>query len=124
MTTVTKAILSLMAVVVLLAAAQTGFGQNITTGTLTGLVMDAQKGVLPGATVVAVHVPTGTAYEAVTQGDGRFTMMAVRVGGPYTVKASMAGFKTQEQTEISVGLGESLIVELTLATETLQETVN
>ena len=91
----------------LLVVAQPGFAQNVTNGTLSGVVTDAQKGVLPGATVTAVHVPTGTTYEAITQADGHFTMLAVRVGGPYTVKATMTGFKTQEQAGIMVQLGES-----------------
>ncbi len=98
--------------------------QNITTGTLTGVVMDAQKGVLPGATVTAVHMPTGTTYEAVTQADGRFSMLAVRVGGPYSVTASMPGFKTQDQKDITVGLGETRGVEFTLQLESVTETVN
>src|SRR5512135_1376371 len=104
-------------------AAQPSVAQTVTTGTLTGVVVDAQKGVLPGATVTAVHTPTGTTYEAITQGDGHFTMLAVRVGGPYTVKASMAGFRTQEQTNVSVSLGESREVEFTLPLEAVTETV-
>jgi hypothetical protein len=101
----------------------TAAAQTITTGTLTGVVMDAQKAVLPGATVVAVHVPTGTTYEAVTQADGRFTMLAVRVGGPYTITASITGFRTQEQKNVMVSLGESRNVEFTLQLQAVQETV-
>jgi hypothetical protein len=112
-----------LAALLLAAWAQPGYGQNLTSGTLTGVVTDAQKGVLPGATVTAVHTPTGTTYEAVTQADGHFTMLAVRVGGPYTVKVSMAGFKPQEQTAIQVGLGESRDVAFTLALEAVTETV-
>ena len=98
--------------------------QNITTGTLTGTVMDAQKAMLPGATVVATHVPTGTTYEAVTQADGRFTMLSVRAGGPYTVNATIAGFKKQEQTGVQVALGESRSIDFMLPLESMQETVN
>ena len=46
--------------------------QTVTTGNITGTVTDAQGGVLPGATVVATHTDTGTNYEAVTGGDGRY----------------------------------------------------
>lgn len=113
-----------IAVLCAVVGATPAMAQNITTGTLTGTVMDAQQGVLPGAAVVAVHQPTGTTYEAVTQADGRFTMLAVRVGGPYTVTAEMAGFKKQEQTGVEVGLGESRAVAFTLQLETVQETVN
>ena len=56
--------------------------QGVTTGSMTGLVHDAQGGVVPGVTVTAVHVPSGTSYEAVTQADGRFNIPNMRVGGP------------------------------------------
>jgi len=104
-------------------AAQPSGAQTITTGTLTGVVVDAQKGVLPGATVTAVHTPTGTIYEVVTQADGRFTMLAVRVGGPYTVTATMSGFKAEKVEGINVGLGESREVPFTLQIQAVQETV-
>jgi len=125
MNTLSKNVLCLAAAtLVLLAGAQTGFGQNLTTGTLTGVVVDAQKGVLPGAVVTAIHVPTGTVYEAITQIDGHFTMLSVRVGGPYTVKTTMSGFRIGEQTGVMVGLGETRLVDFTLALATVTETVN
>ena len=40
-------------------------------------------------------MPSGTTYEAVTREDGRFTIPGVRVGGPYTVTAELAGFQPQ-----------------------------
>jgi hypothetical protein len=125
MKTLFKSVLCLAtAVVVLFAGVRAGFGQNATTGTITGVVMDAQKGVLPGATVVATHVPTGTVYEAITQADGHFTMNAVRVGGPYTIKATMSGFKDAEQKDITVSLGEARTVDFTVGLASVTETVN
>jgi hypothetical protein len=118
-----RTVLAFAAVCALMCGAPAAFAQNVTTGTLVGVVMDAQKAVLPGATVVAVHVPTGTTYETVTQADGRFTMAAVRVGGPYKVTATMAGFKTKEEAGIEVALGESRAVEFVLALQTVQESV-
>ena len=64
----------------------------MTTGAISGVVKDAQGAVIPGATVLAVHQPSGSTYEAVTQADGRFVMPGMRVGGPYTVTASLTGF--------------------------------
>jgi hypothetical protein len=125
MTNPTKTMLCIAAAVVMaLAVAQPGVGQTVTTGTLTGIVTDAQKGVLPGATVTAVHTPTGTTYEAITQADGHFTMLSVRVGGPYTLKATMSGFKTEEKTDVVVALGETRQVDFTLPLATVTETVN
>ena len=61
--------------------------QGVTTGAISGVVKDAQGAVIPGATVIAVHEPSGSTYEAVTQADGRFVIPGMRVGGPYTITA-------------------------------------
>src|SRR5215510_15171386 len=68
--------------------------QTVTTGNITGVVTDAQGGVLPGAVVTATHADTGTSYEAVTGGDGHYSMLNVRVGA-YAIVATMSGFKDQ-----------------------------
>ena len=96
MRSVEKALLPLVMALVLLAAVQPGYGQTVTTGSMPGVVADAQQGVLPGATVVAVHTPTGTSYETVTGADGHYSFLNVRVGGPYTVTVTMAGFRQQQ----------------------------
>ena len=103
--------------------AQPGYGQNVTTGTLTGVVYDQQGGVVPGATVAAVHTPTGTAYEGVTQTDGRFSVLNVRVGGPYSMTITLPGFRTATRNDITVGLGDSTEVPVTLQLDTVTETV-
>ena len=93
----TKAVLSLVAVLcVQLLGGVRADAQAITTGSLTGVVSDAQGGVLPGATVTALHTATGTSYEAITDGQGRFTLLNVRVGG-YDVKVVMPSFKDETQ---------------------------
>src|SRR3954469_136001 len=105
MTLRTKAVWSLaVALCLALLCAQSATAQTVTTGNLTGTVTDAQGGVLPGATVTAVHTDTGTNYEAVTSADGRYTILNVRVGS-YTVSVTMNGFKEQRQTKLAVELG-------------------
>ena len=96
--------------------------QTITTGSLAGVVVDAQGGVLPGATVQAVHTPTGTKYEGVTDEQGRYNILNVRVG-PYDVMVSMAGFRQETQQNIDVKLGEQKAVDFKLQLETVTETV-
>jgi hypothetical protein len=118
-----RAVLAFAVACAMLCGAQSAFAQNATTGDLLGVVMDAQKAVLPGASVVAVHVPTGTTYETTTQADGHFALLQVRVGGPYKVTASMSGFKTEEQSGIQVALGESRNVEFVLPLQSVQESV-
>ncbi|MBI2835767.1 MAG: carboxypeptidase regulatory-like domain-containing protein, partial [Acidobacteria bacterium] len=69
-----------IALLLCIAGAQRGAAQTVTTGGLTGTVVDQQGGVLPGATIAAVHGPTGTTYDSATETDGRFTIPNMRVG--------------------------------------------
>ena len=86
---------------VLLWPAGRADAQGVTTGAISGVVKDAQGAVIPGATVLAVHQPSGSTYEAVTQADGRFVMPGMRVGGPYTITASLPGFTSEAKNNIS-----------------------
>ena len=119
-----KAVWSLSAVVacLLMLSPATAVAQGTTTGSLTGVVTDAQGGVLPGAAVLATHTPTGTTYDGVTDGQGRFNILNVRVG-PYNVTVSMGGFKPETQLDIDVRLGETKTVDFRLQLETVAETV-
>ena len=45
--------------------------QGVTTGAITGVVVDESGAVVPGATVVALHGPTGTEQTTVSGSDGR-----------------------------------------------------
>ncbi|MCL4806794.1 MAG: carboxypeptidase regulatory-like domain-containing protein [Thermoanaerobaculia bacterium] len=95
-----------------------------TTGRLIGSVaMKSDQSSLPGATVEAVHVPTGTRYTALTQANGRYSILNVRVGGPYTISAQISGFRTQTQKDIMVGLGETRQVNFGMELESVTEAV-
>ncbi|GAB2981914.1 TonB-dependent receptor [Mucilaginibacter puniceus] len=86
---------------------------QVTTGSLTGTVNDS-KGGLPGATVVATHVPSGTVYTTVTRATGQFTLPNMRVGGPYTVKISFIGYNDQTFNDLNVTLGTPVSLDVTL----------
>ena len=108
---------------VLLGWVHPASGQNVTTGTITGVVSDEQGGVLPGATVTAVHEPTGTNYEAVTQGDGRFSLVNVRVGGPYQLVVALPGFRSETLNAVTVTLGETTELPVKLLLQSVTEVV-
>src|SRR5262245_44987144 len=88
--------------------------QGVTTAGVTGVVKDAQGGVIPGASVTAVHQPSGTTYEAVTQGDGRYTIPGMRVGGPYKISAALSGFSTEVKENVTLSLGVAQDLEFSL----------
>jgi hypothetical protein len=108
---------------VLLWPAGRADAQGVTTGAMSGIVKDAQGAVIPGATVLAVHQPSGSTYEAVTQADGRFVMPGMRVGGPYTITASLTGFTSEAKNNISVSLGVTQDLEFSLKVANIAETI-
>jgi hypothetical protein len=90
--------------------------QGITTAAIEGRVTDAATGEgLPGATVVAVHEPSGTRYGAATRADGRYDLRGLRVGGPYTVTASFVGYRTETRGDVTLALGQTQAVDFALA---------
>lgn len=97
--------------------------QGVTTGAISGQATDSEGGALPGSTITAVHLPTGTRYVVVTRADGSYLIAAARVGGPYTATAGLEGFTTQEKTDIFVRLGQAVPVDFTLELGAIEETV-
>ncbi len=82
---------------------------QVTTSSINGKVVAGGETVI-GATVTAVHVPSGTTYNAVTNTDGRYTIQGMRVGGPYKVTISYIGFKDDNRTNIFLALGEPTVI--------------
>ncbi len=115
--------LALFAMFALLLPVGYAHAQGVTTGSMTGVVVDAQKQVVPGASVVAVHEPSGTRYEATTRANGRFSLPGMRVGGPYSVTASLTGFQPQSMKDVTVNLGVATDLQLTLGQAAISEEV-
>ena len=82
---------------------------QITTSSMAGKVtLDTANGEeVIGATVVAVHEPSGTRYTAVTNTTGRFSINGMRTGGPYAVTISYIGFQPQTVKGITLQLAET-----------------
>ena len=97
--------------------------QSVTTASFSGAVVDAEGKGLPGATVKAVHVPTGSVFEITTRADGRFVLPLVRVGGPYTVTTALTGFRSQTLKDIILRLGENRDLKITLAQASIEEAI-
>ena len=82
---------------------------QVTTSSMSGKVTvgDATGEEVIGATVQAVHEPSGTRYTAVTNVDGRFSIQGMRTGGPYAVTVSYIGFQPKTLKGIQLQLGET-----------------
>jgi hypothetical protein len=97
-----------------------GVVAQVTTSSITGLVTSATGESLPGATIVAIHQPSGTEYGTVTQATGRYTIPGMRVGGPYQVKVTFVGYKEQTFNDIYLSLGVAATLNVALADESTQ----
>ncbi len=62
---------------------------------------------LPGAAIVAIHVPSGSQYGTVTNSDGRFSIQGMRPGGPYRIEISFVGYANATYTDVTLNLGEA-----------------
>ena len=90
---------------------------QVTTSEIVGTVTDQAGAVVSGATVTAVHDPSGTRYAAVTNSEGRFTLPAMRVGGPYTLTVSSTGFADQKRDGITLALGVTSTVDVVIGVQ-------
>ncbi len=94
-----------------------------TTGALSGTITDPSGGAMPGVNVVAVHTPTGTRYETVSDASGSFAVPSVRIGGPYSVTASISGFRDALEENIFVKLGAEAAIRFRMELAAVSEAV-
>lgn len=87
---------------------------QVTTAGMNGKVSGADNESLPGATVVAVHQPSGTQYGTITNSEGRFILQGMRPGGPYEVNVTFVGYATATFTGLNLSLGELYTLNSTL----------
>lgn len=85
-----------------------------TSGALTGQVKDAKGMGVPGASVVAIHTPTGTRYGIAADADGRYFLNNLRIGNGYTITASLTGMKNDVRENVDVRLGGSQRIDFVL----------
>jgi hypothetical protein len=93
---------------------------QVTTSSIKGVIFDETNAGLPGANVVVVHTPTGTTYGAATDIDGRFNLVNLRVGGPYTVNVSYIGYNEQSFNNVILTLGKTEVLSLAMTPDSQQ----
>lgn len=88
---------------------------QVTTSSISGVVLSEKNEPLFGATVVALQVATGTKYTSTTQAGGRFSIPNVSPGGPYTITATYVGLTTFEKSDIMIPLGDKYDISIQLS---------
>jgi outer membrane receptor protein involved in Fe transport len=115
----------LFAALMLLLIAAIPVSAQITTGTVTGTVKDAQGGVVPGATVTLINEARGTRLAPVSSNETGTYVFPNVTSGTYTVEVTMDGFKTVQRQGIPVSGGDRVAIPaLTLEVGGAAETVN
>lgn len=97
---------------------------QVTTASMSGKVT-AQDEPIIGATIVAIHEPSGTRYGTVTNVSGQFNLQGMRTGGPYKVEISYVGYQSAIYKGIDLALGENYVLNVSLkeSSELLDEVV-
>jgi len=92
------------------------------TTSLSGIVKDADGGVLPGATITVTNTATGVSQTTVSNGQGLYSFPNMNVGN-YTVTVEMSGFKKMTHTEVRLLGNQPAQITTTLQIGGLTETV-
>src|SRR5690242_2442061 len=82
-------------------------------GAIEGTVTDESGAVLPGAIVTVRHLATGVSRETTTDGVGVFRAPLLPVGG-YEVTAALSGFATVRRQNLTLTIGQTLAVDISL----------
>jgi hypothetical protein len=90
---------------------------QVTTSNIKGVVVDESNQPFSGANVVAVHTPSGTKFGAITNFDGRYNILNMRVGGPYSVTISYLGYKSQTFDDVYLSLGKTNTIDAAMVVE-------
>ena len=93
-----------------------------TNGVISGIISDAQGGVLPGVTVTGRNIETGITRTVVTESDGRYRLAALPPGR-YEIKAELQGFGAANVPEMTLTTGTELTRNITMQVQGLNESV-
>ena len=99
-------------VIVLALALVPGLAQAQSTGVIAGVVRDTSGGAVPGATVHVVNEDSKAASDAVSDGQGAYSVTGL-AAGRYRVEASLDGFETNVR-QVTVAAGQTASVDALL----------
>ncbi|MGC1619760.1 MAG: TonB-dependent receptor [Candidatus Acidiferrum sp.] len=95
---------------------------QVDTGTILGAVTDTSGAPIHGATVTLTNEGTNAALSTTTEADGSYKFTPVRVGS-YKLSATYAGFQTVTQTDVSVNIGQNVVVNFNMKPGKVTETI-
>ncbi len=115
--------LYLAVALVVLASTSGRLWAQAQTATITGTATDSSGAALAGASIKVTNTETGVSQSTVTDAQGRFTVSALNVG-TYEVQASQSGFQTIVHTGVTLTVGSTIVVNVSLPVGQVSQTVS
>ena len=109
-------------VLLLIVAIAEPAAAQLTTGTISGTVVDQTKAALPGAEVTIRNTGTGLVRTVFGNENGRFEAPNLPIGS-YEVTAALQGFATAIRRDLQLTVGRTLVIDLTLPLATVSQEV-
>ncbi|MCX6315192.1 MAG: carboxypeptidase regulatory-like domain-containing protein [Sphingobacteriales bacterium] len=96
-----------------------------TSSTLNGNINDEKGLAIAGATITAIHIPTGISSTTQTNKKGLFSIPNLKAGGPYTVKVTFVGYQEEKMENLNLILGNNpdINIGLKINTKSMSEVV-
>jgi len=113
---------TLLAVAGVLVTPAAAWAQGETTSAILGQVTDSTNAAVPGATVTIIDRDTRLKRSAKTDDVGRFNFPQLKPG-TYAIRVEAQGVEPQQADNVSSGLGQKQIVNLTLGVAQSKQTV-
>ncbi|MEZ0540263.1 TonB-dependent receptor [Fibrella arboris] len=85
-----------------------------TQSSIAGIITDAQKAPLPGATIQVRNESTGFTTGTVTNVQGEYLLKELPLGGPYTVRVTFVGYGDQIRSGYMVNQGDAIRISLSM----------
>jgi hypothetical protein len=98
-------------------------GAQVADGVIEVMAQDESKAVLPGVTVTVLRPDTGFTQTNVTDSNGVARFIALPPG-TYTVKVELQGFATINQEGVTILVGQTAKLTMTMKVGMVAETVN
>src|SRR5262245_11653441 len=95
---------------------------QVANAVITGIVTDAQGGVLPGVTITVRDADSGVTRTIITETDGRYRLGGLPPGR-YNLSAELQGFATIDVRDITLTLGLEFPRDFTMGVQGLQESI-
>jgi hypothetical protein len=91
-------------------------------GAIQGTITDTQKAIVADAIVIVTQTTTGVTRQATTNTEGVFRLVSL-APGTYRVQVAKPGFLTAERDAVTVGISETVRLDVMLEVSGVQESV-